>query len=94
MVITNSKLEELCTVGETTRVKSGAWDACGVFVYATATHVKYLLPNGDSGIVRSLDNPIYITSVTSTGIHYLDREHKMGTLAADTTEYQFKVRTM
>jgi coatomer protein complex subunit alpha (xenin) len=35
-----AKLEEECSVMETTRVKSGGWDQCGVFIYTTATHIK------------------------------------------------------
>jgi hypothetical protein len=34
-------------------------------VYTTVNHVKYLLPNGDGGIVRTLDVPIYLTKVLS-----------------------------
>lgn len=34
-----------------------------MFVYTTVNHVKYLLPNGDGGIVRTLDVPIYLTKV-------------------------------
>ncbi|WZZ18570.1 hypothetical protein YC2023_111659 [Brassica napus] len=46
-----------CTLHETTtRVKSGAWDDDnGVFIYTTLNHVKYCLPNGDSGVIRTLD---------------------------------------
>ena len=52
-----------CAVHETIRVKSGAWDDCGVFVYTTLNHIKYALPNGDSGIIRTLDTPVYLTKV-------------------------------
>ena len=52
-----------CTVHETIRVKSAAWDDHGVLVYTTLNHIKYCLPNGDSGIIRTLDVPVYITKV-------------------------------
>lgn len=71
--VTNANLEELCTVTETTRIKSGAWDPAGVFIYTTATHIKYLLTNGDSGVIRTLETPIYITAVSSSAICYLGR---------------------
>jgi len=67
------------------------WDPSGVFVYTTTTHIKYLLRNGDSGILRTMDQVIYLTSATSTTLHYLDREAKVGTLAIDATEYLFKL---
>ena len=35
----------------------------GVLIYTTANHIKYTLHNGDNGIVRTLDLPIYISAV-------------------------------
>lgn len=92
--ICSAKLEELCTVTENNRVKSGAWDSCGVFVYNTSTHIKYLLPNGDSGIIRTLDERTYITAVNDSTITYLDRSTNVGKLTIDATEYMFKVALM
>jgi coatomer protein complex subunit alpha (xenin) len=73
--ITDSNLEEKCTISEHGRIKSGAWDPVGVFVYTTSTHIKYLLTNGDNGLIRTLDNPVYLTAASSTVLGYL------GTLA-------------
>jgi len=89
--ITNAQLEEQCFINETSRVKSGAWDPSGVFVYTTATHIKYLLPGGDSGILRTLDEPIYLTAVDGKTLWYLDREGQCLSMPVDATEYQFKV---
>lgn len=44
-------------------MQSAAWDDHGVLVYTTLNHIKYCLPNGDSGIIRTLDVPVYITQV-------------------------------
>ena len=44
--ICNRKLENLCTINENIRVKSGAWDESGIFVYTTSNHIKYALTNG------------------------------------------------
>ena len=38
-----------------------------MLVYTTLNHIKYCLPNGDSGIIRTLDVPVYITQVG--GLH-------------------------
>eukprot|EP00276_Gloeochaete_wittrockiana_P011375 CAMPEP_0184649706 /NCGR_PEP_ID=MMETSP0308-20130426/7114_1 /TAXON_ID=38269 /ORGANISM="Gloeochaete witrockiana, Strain SAG 46.84" /LENGTH=1213 /DNA_ID=CAMNT_0027082633 /DNA_START=152 /DNA_END=3793 /DNA_ORIENTATION=- len=91
IVIANRKLDHLCTVHETIRVKSGAWDDNGVFVYTTLNHIKYCLPNGDCGIIRTLDVPIYITRVKGNVVNCLDREAKNRTLNIDCTEYMFKL---
>lgn len=61
---------------ETIRVKSAAWDDSGVLVYTTLNHIKYCLPNGDSGIIQTLDVPVYITKVFGNVIFCLDREGK------------------
>lgn len=63
-------------VHETIRVKSAAWDDSGVLIYTTLNHIKYCLPNGDSGIIRTLDVPVYITKVFGNTIYCLDRDGK------------------
>lgn len=91
IVIASKKLVHRCTLHETIRVKSGAWDENGVFIYTTLNHVKYCLPNGDSGIIRTLDVPIYITKVSANTIFCLDRDGKNRALTIDATEYIFKL---
>ncbi len=61
---------------ETIRVKSAAWDNNGVLIYTTLNHIKYCLPNGDSGIIRTLEVPLYITKVMGNVVFALDREGK------------------
>lgn len=64
LVLANRNLEQQCTTTETVRIKSGAWDSTAkIFIYTTVNHVKYILPNGDTGIIRTLDVPIYLTKV-------------------------------
>ncbi|KAF2301912.1 hypothetical protein GH714_030350 [Hevea brasiliensis] len=91
IIIASKKLVHQCTLHETIRVKSGAWDDNGVFIYTTLNHIKYCLPNGDSGIIRTLDVPIYITKVSGNTIFCLDRDGKNRTIVIDATEYIFKL---
>lgn len=91
IVIATKKLEHRCTLHETIRVKSGAWDDNSVFIYTTLNHMKYCLPNGDSGIIRTLDVPLYITRVTGNTIYCLDRDGKNRVIIIDATEYIFKL---
>lgn len=62
-----------------------------MFVYTTVNHVKYRLPNGDGGIVRTLDVPIYLTKVQNQTLFALDREAKARTFPVDETEALFKL---
>ncbi|RCV25117.1 hypothetical protein SETIT_5G140600v2 [Setaria italica] len=91
IIIANKKLVHRCTLHETIRVKSGAWDENGVFIYTTLNHIKYCLPNGDSGIIRTLDVPIYITKVIGNNIFCIDRDGKNKLITVDASEYIFKL---
>ncbi|CAN1150612.1 Coatomer subunit alpha-1 [Linum perenne] len=91
IIVANKKLVHQCTLHETIRVKSGAWDDNGVFIYSTLNHMKYCLPNGDSGIIRTLDVPIYITKVSGSAIFCLERDGKNRNIIIDATEYMFKL---
>ncbi|KAK7849787.1 coatomer subunit alpha-2 [Quercus suber] len=91
IIIASKKLVHQCTLHETIRVKSGAWDDNGVFIYTTLNHIKYCLPNGDSGIIRTVDVPIYITKVSGNTIFCLDRDGKNRSIVIDATEYIFKL---
>eukprot|EP00184_Porphyridium_aerugineum_P008209 CAMPEP_0184692534 /NCGR_PEP_ID=MMETSP0313-20130426/977_1 /TAXON_ID=2792 /ORGANISM="Porphyridium aerugineum, Strain SAG 1380-2" /LENGTH=1312 /DNA_ID=CAMNT_0027150371 /DNA_START=407 /DNA_END=4345 /DNA_ORIENTATION=+ len=91
ILICSRKLEILATIHETIRVKSAAWDDSGVLLYTTLNHLKYCLPNGDSGVVSTLTNVIYITRVRGPAVCYLDREGNPGLMPIDPTEYTFKL---
>ncbi|XP_022948234.1 coatomer subunit alpha-1-like [Cucurbita moschata] len=91
IIIANKKLVHQCTLHETIRVKSGAWDDSGVFIYTTLNHIKYCLPNGDSGIIKTLDVPIYITKVSGNALFCLDRDGTVKSFTIDATEYMFKL---
>ncbi|KAL9238238.1 hypothetical protein vseg_012690 [Gypsophila vaccaria] len=94
IVIANKELIHQCTLHETIRVKSGAWDDNGVFIYTTLNHIKYCLPNGDSGIIKTLDVLIYITKVSGNTIFCLDRDGKNKAIVIDATEYIFKLNLL
>jgi coatomer protein complex subunit alpha (xenin) len=91
VTICTKKLEVLCSVHENTRVKSGTWDDSGVLVYTTSNHIKYAITNGDHGIIRTLDLPVYLTRIKGNQVFCLDRECKPRILNIDPTEYKFKL---
>ncbi|KAF6156180.1 hypothetical protein GIB67_007997 [Kingdonia uniflora] len=91
IIIASKKLVHRCILHETIRIKSGAWDDSGVFIYTTLNHIKYCLPNGDNGIIRTLDVPIYITKISGNVIFCLDRDGKNRSITIDATEYVFKL---
>ncbi|CAB3227725.1 unnamed protein product [Arctia plantaginis] len=98
VTLCTKKLEQLCCVTEGARVKSGAFDDSTpqpVFIYTTANHIKYCCKDGDFGIIRTLDVPVYAVKVLSSEsgarVVCLDRECKPKVLNIDPTEYRFKL---
>ena len=77
VMICDSELNDICTIYENAKVKSGVWDKNGVFVYTTVTHMKYALPTGDHGIIKTLDQVLYISSVRDDEVHCMTRESQV-----------------
>ncbi|KAL4708469.1 hypothetical protein ACJJTC_014077 [Scirpophaga incertulas] len=98
VTLCTKKLEQLCTITEGARVKSGAFDDSTpqpVFIYTTANHIKYCCKDGDYGIIRTLDVPVYVMKVLPSEnvarVVCLDRECRPKVLNIDPTEYRFKL---
>ncbi|KAI6240458.1 Coatomer subunit alpha [Aphelenchoides fujianensis] len=91
LTLISKRMEVLCSVQESTRVKSGAWDEQGVFVYTTSNHIKYALIAGDNGIIRTLDLPVYILAIRGTQLYCLNRDAAPIEITIDPTEYRFKL---
>ena len=45
----------------------------------------------DNGIIRTLEQPVYLTRIKGKTIHCLDRSAKPRAIAMDPTEYRFKL---
>lgn len=91
IAIANKNLVQSCLIHETIKIKSGVWDEAGIFVFSTLNHLKYVLPEGDCGIIKTLDQPVYITRVKGKAVHSLDRDGKTRVISIDPTEYKFKL---
>ncbi|KAK0757582.1 hypothetical protein N5P37_009596 [Trichoderma harzianum] len=91
VTIVTKSLEQISTLHETIRIKSATWDDAGILLYSTLNHVKYALLNGDNGIVRTLDQTVYLVRVKGRNVYCLDRAAKPRILRIDPTEYRFKM---
>ncbi|KAJ3305877.1 hypothetical protein HDU76_004940 [Blyttiomyces sp. JEL0837] len=91
IVIASKQLEQLCLIHETIKIKSGTWDEQGIFVYSTQNHIKYALPQGDVGIIRTVEQPIYLTKMRGKNLYCLDRDGKIRVITIDPSEYRFKL---
>ncbi|KAI8054445.1 coatomer protein complex, subunit alpha [Syncephalis plumigaleata] len=84
-------LEQKASIHETIRIKSGVWDESGVFLYTTLNHIKYTLVNGDHGIIRTLEQPVYLVRSKGANICCMERDGEVHSITIDPTEYQFKL---
>lgn len=91
ITLSNKTLSTNNLVHETIRIKSAAWDDSGVLIYSTLNHIKYALPQGDSGIIKTLEAPVYLTRVRGKTVNILDRSARPQSIAIDPTEYRFKL---
>ena len=91
VTIVTKTLEQVSTLHETIRIKSATWDDAGVLLYSTLNHIKYTLLNGDNGIVRTLDQTVYLVRVKARTVYCLDRNGRPKVLNIDPTEYRFKL---
>ncbi|KAF5329996.1 hypothetical protein D9611_010428 [Ephemerocybe angulata] len=91
ITVANKNFSQHSLVHETIRIKSGAWDDAGVFIYSTLNHIKYCLSQGDNGVICTLDNPVYLTRVKGKTVYCLDRSARPKTITFDPTEYRFKL---
>jgi coatomer protein complex subunit alpha (xenin) len=91
-VIATKTLEQVGFIHETIKLKGGCWDDSGVLLYSTLNHLKFSLPNGDNGIIKTLDVPLYpIKLVAPNQVLCLDREANVKVIPFDPTEYRFKL---
>jgi coatomer protein complex subunit alpha (xenin) len=91
VTIVTKNLEQVSTLHETIRIKSATWDDTGVLLYSTLNHIKYSLMNGDNGIVRTLEQTVYLVRVKGRNVYCLNRAAKPKVLQIDPTEYRFKL---
>lgn len=90
ITIATRELELVTSMHETIRIKSAAWDDSGVLLYSTLNHIKYTLLNGDNGIIKTLENTMYITRVVGNKAYCLTRGGQVEVVTIDPTEYRFK----
>ena len=91
ITIASGNLAHECTVQESLRIKSGGWTDYGIFVYATLNHVKYLLPNGDRGTIKSLSEPVYIFRIIKDQMLVLTRQGTTKKIKLNLSEPLFKM---
>ncbi|KAL6928481.1 coatomer subunit alpha [Hanseniaspora valbyensis] len=89
-LVTASKLELINSIHETIRIKSAVFDENNVLIFSTLNHIKYCLLNGETGIIKTLENTIYLTRIEKATLYALNRSGQVEVITIDPTEYRFK----
>ncbi|KAL7714756.1 Beta'-coat protein [Entamoeba marina] len=90
VVIITSKLDVSCKINEVARVKSGVFVGETLF-YTTISHLKYLLPNGEGGVIKQLDTVMYLADVRPPKVYLVNRDGQLKLLTINPNEYLFKL---
>ena len=91
VMLLDETMKVLAEVAEKVRVKDALWEKSGALLYNTMNQLKYLLPSGESGIVRSLDEPVYLVAVSGRVVKAFTRKGELISFAIDSTEFMLKV---
>ncbi|SOV74607.1 coatomer alpha subunit, putative [Plasmodium sp. gorilla clade G3] len=96
IVITTIDLQHLCTTHEYIRIKSGIWDErknnnSNVFIYNTLSHLKYILINGEKGLIKYMDETVYLFKIYNNYLYYINRQENIKNILLNDTEYLFKM---
>ena len=92
LYIFDSNLGMLSSVNENVSIKSAIWGEGGKAIYySTSQHLKFILLNGDQGILRSLANVEYIGAASPGNLFCLDRQGHVSARSFEHSEVQLKI---
>lgn len=87
----NWNLTKYVNIMQPYKVRSCIWYK-DIILFCNAFHLYYMLPNGDHGIITSLDEPVKLCSVREEGITVINRLSAIAELKIDLCEFLFKYK--
>jgi len=94
MYLMNKAFKKVSRIQETSRIIHGFWTKDNVFVYSTYNHLKYLLPNGDKGLIKSVNDIQYPVGMIDDAIFTVDIDNNICKTPVGWTECKFKTCLM
>jgi len=86
----SKQLQKICTVQERFNIKSVIWTQDNIILYTTNNHIKFALLNGDNGIIKCIENPIYLLQISGSLLSFIDKQGEISSLPIKDQEIQFK----
>lgn len=78
-------------IQETSKIIHGFWTKENIFVYSTYNHFKYLLPNGDKGILKSVKDIHYPVGFGENVLFSFDIDNTLNKFNVGKEECNFKL---
>lgn len=90
ITLLNRRLEKVGAVAEG-NIKSAMFGQESVLLFTTNCHIRYVLPNAESGVLCSLvRQPMYLLAAKGNRVSYSTRDGLVETTYVDGSEYAFK----
>lgn len=89
--IFNKSFQRIARVIEGYKILGAIWTEDNVLIYTTYNHIKYLLPNGDTGILRSIDKILYPVEIKDSTVYCFDQNGDLFKEKIDSEQYLFKL---
>lgn len=86
----NKNFQRIARINEGYKIQGSLWNKDNVLIYTTYNHVKYLMTNGDQGILKSLDSIRYPCQMENDILYCFDTEGKLTQERLDREDYLFK----
>lgn len=88
--IFDKKGKKRCAKKEESKIKSGIWGQDNVFFYNTHEHIKFVLKDGEVGLVRSINKIMFLSFYINRKIIAFDVNENFEEIELDMTEIEFK----
>ena len=89
ITICDRQLQIQSILHETLRIKSAIFHN-NILIYCTLNHLKYALLNGDSGLLQTVLEPLYLMCIKDNKCFCFTRNFTLTSISIDPTEFLFK----
>lgn len=66
IIIIDDEFTKVCEIKEQFPITSAFWERENLLFYTTTNHWKYSLMNGETGILKSIEEPLHLIKKTGT----------------------------
>lgn len=91
LYVMTKAFKKVARIQESIKILHGTWTKDNIFIYSTYNHIKYALPNGDKGILRSLSDIQYPVALVDNQVITMNHEDQPEKFEINKAECLFKL---